>query len=438
MAIEPISIPAAAGIEYGKGDVRHFAEGDAQNVAGISNPTRHLAQRDNILAQKLNEIISVVNNQEQFVPLSIPRTAIPPNDEIVVLNQRIAPGFESRVLSASVAATPVTSDIELNVYYNEGFGGSTGTSVVTTSSEFDGGVQFYGEGEFIVTLKNKGSTSLEVAGSVLLTMRPLGAQGTLLVGSTIQGDRGEPGPSGPPGPPGPPSPGGAGTPGMVWRGVWSAVINYNANDVVSRDDGTGLISSYIALASTLNQDPLTNPAIWSYVAKGSMGASGTAGPPGANGTNAEIPVYGSVAVNGTFITGSDWTGLAIDGYNGGNSLPSTAYPVSLNEVSIVSSAGAPKGFATLTGMYRIAAVGSGTLILPKQVYGAKIDYTNAYVQVVTVSNGTVPVQIIGSGSYAPLTTSIPSTSPNDRFTVKILGSQPVMTAIVVNGVQPLF
>ena len=54
MAIRPIDLPSAAGIEYGHGDVRHFAQGDAMDVPGLANPTRHLAERDNQLAQKLN------------------------------------------------------------------------------------------------------------------------------------------------------------------------------------------------------------------------------------------------------------------------------------------------------------------------------------------------------------------------------------------------
>ena len=50
-------------------------------------------------------------------------------------------------------------------------------------------------------MKNTSGVTLEIAGSIMLTMRPVGAEGTLLVGSVIQGEQGNPGQTGPPGPP---------------------------------------------------------------------------------------------------------------------------------------------------------------------------------------------------------------------------------------------
>src|SRR3546814_775251 len=190
MAVRPINWPSAAGLKYGEGDVRHFSEGDAVDVTGLANPTRQLANRDNELADKVNEIIAVVNNKEQFVPLPVLRTTLPPQDEAVITNYRIPLGFEARILNASVAATPVSPDVELNIFYAEGFGNSTGESIVSTSDEVTSGTSFFQDGEFIISMRNKGGTTLDVVASILLTMRPLGEEGTLLVGSVIRGEQG--------------------------------------------------------------------------------------------------------------------------------------------------------------------------------------------------------------------------------------------------------
>jgi len=162
MAIKPIDLPAAAGIDYSGGDVRHFSQSDAMDVPGMTNPTRNLAERDNLLGNKVNEIVEVVNNQEQFVPLPLVRTNVPPGEEIVVTNYRIPSGFEARVLNAVLSATPTSTSAEVNVYYSESYGGSAGIAVVTATpgSEFTGDVNFYQVGEFIITLSNTGPTPL--------------------------------------------------------------------------------------------------------------------------------------------------------------------------------------------------------------------------------------------------------------------------------------
>ncbi len=420
MAIKPVDIPSAAGLDYGKGDVRHFSQGDDQSVPGLSNPTRHLAERDNRLAEKLNEVISTVNNQEQFVPLVVPRTAIPPNDQVVVINQRIPAGFEARVLSAAVASSPVSTDVELNVYYNEGFGGTTGTSVVSTSTEFSGGIQFYGTGEFIVTLVNKGAQTLEVSGSVLLTVRPLGAEGTLLVGSVIQGPKGDPGVAGVPGPAGPPGTGGTGSPGLVWQGAWSNATAYNPNDAVSRTSG-GITSSYIALVGNTNVDPVGNPATWDPLAVGSTGPTGPSG-----GGSSEGAVFSSTSVNGTLVTGSDVSSDAITGYQ--NVSPSTTYYFPIIEQFIGTTA-ATEGCAMLFGVLRANVTGSGTIILPKNAYGAKIDYNAGSINVTACANGTIPVVANEAAEVTCIQTGA------DRYTLKVLNSVPIRVAVSIFGAE---
>lgn len=268
MTIKPIDLPTAAGVEYGLGDVRHFSESDAVAVPGLQGPTRHLAHRDNLLAAKVNEVVAVVNNKEQFVPLPLLRTAIPPGVEEIVANFRIPVGFEARIINASIASVPATTDLALKIFYNAAFGGQTGSELVSTTEEFSAGTSFYNTGELIVAIRNNGAATLESAASVTLTIRPLGSSGSLLVGSTVRGERGFKGDKGEPGPPGVPGPG-APSVAIVWRGTYSGATTYNTGDAVYYAS-TG--SSYICKLTTLGNDP-TNTTYWNLMAAG--GAAGT-------------------------------------------------------------------------------------------------------------------------------------------------------------------
>jgi hypothetical protein len=458
MAIKPVSLPAGAGLDYGKGDVRHFSPGDAVDVPGLANPTRYLAQRDNELADKVNEVIGVVNNQEQFVPLPMVRTIVPPNEEIIVTNYRIPPGFESRILNAAVAADPASANIVLNVYYAQGFGGNTGINVVSTANEFVGGVKFYQTGEFIVTLKNTGPISLELSASVMLTVRPVGAQGTLLVGTVIVGPQGNNGMTGPPGPPGPPGTGGAGTPGMVWQGAWTNGNPYNPNDVVSYSLFGSIASSFICRVSNTAQlgvnDPQTDDTVvWNTVALGGATGVGQQGPPGAI---LNAPVITFTPFNGTFITGADFVAgnTTTDGYVGtGLTANGTFNNLGLSEVKIASGTAVGSTMALLFGSPKFYFKGHGTIRLPNTTDGAAFNYTNSLVHVTVEDNGTtIPTVTVGSqtiistatGTTAPITSfgtfqsasaTVANTHAVSVFNVSAPQSDVVVTVIDPNPVK---
>jgi hypothetical protein len=269
MPIDPVNLPDAAGINYGEGDVRHFSEGDGVDVPGLSRPTRNLAQRDNQLATKLNEVISVVNNKEQFVPFLIPATTLPPDSEERVYNFRIPAGFESRILNAIVTSIPPSSSAELDIYYASGYGNTTGTLIVSTSTEFTAGTQFYSSGEFIITLKNRGGTTLEMIASIQSTMRPLTETAGILIASAIVGEAGPPGQQGPKGDTGSQgNPGGPGSPGLTWQSTWNSSSTYSSTDVVFF---VGSSWKSKANANTNNQ-PDSSPTWWEFLAqKGTPG-----------------------------------------------------------------------------------------------------------------------------------------------------------------------
>lgn len=83
--------------------------------------------------------------------------------------------------------------------------------------------------------------------------------------------------------------GNVGEPGLVWKGEWSDAALYKKNDVVFRSG-----SAYVYLAeSGKSQDPLTNSAVWSLVAK--KGDTGSPGPPGPPGGTQKVSIIGENA-----------------------------------------------------------------------------------------------------------------------------------------------
>jgi hypothetical protein len=484
--IQPVNLPQAAGIDYGTGDVRHFAQGDDMSVPGISNPTRQLAQRDNILASALNQVIESVNNQEQFVPLPIVRTIVPASDQTVVLNYRIPPGFESRILDAIVTSNPVSPDIELDIYYNPGFGGCAGTAVVTTSTEFVGGVNFYQQGEFVVALNNKSGAALEMAASVLLTLRPVGTVGTLLVGSVVQGPVGQPGQAGPPGPPGPPGSAGIGSPGMIWTGTWSDNTVYTPNQVVRFDlGGVGFqVSSFICVLAHNSSNLALAPN--GYQTNGAWNAVALAGGPGAGinwlgawsptgvyavgdgvsyvvngvttsyvcvsavGPSAAPPVidtadwdilagptsgtastYSFYPVPGTLWFASDFVAGGTDGNYEALGSANGASVVSMQEADLVNDNAAPQGIALLQYQLRQVFCGTETLVLPQPNYGAAVQWDSTQVDCAVTIDGTASANPDHSSLVKVTATA------NGSYNIVIANALPVKASISVFGFQQI-
>jgi hypothetical protein len=436
MAIKPIDLPSAAGVNRGQGDVRHFAEGDSISVPAIAGPTRELSERDNLLASKLNETIAVVNNKEQFVPLPVLRTTISPNDEVTVTNYRIPAGFEARVLNAAVSSTPLSADIELNIYYASGFGNTTGSTLISTSDENTSGTSFKQNGEFIVALKNKGGLTLDVVASILLTMRPIGAEGTLLVGSVIQGEQGPPGQTGPRGIQGEPGTGGAGSPGMVWTGEWTNGRGYSAKEVASFTFYGTLVSSYICIAAH-TADPTNaapNPTYWDAVAIGSsgsvVGVQGETGPQGAGA------FFSTAVLSGTITTGVDYqSGSYSSDYNS-NLSASGVGPFLCRESAIYSTVSGTQGMAFLNGKMQTCFKGHGTITFPQQSSGAKANYSTSYINLYVTSNGTSPVTVDPvAGTFATLAevSALPS---GLGYVVEVPHGQPIPLTIFAVGMQP--
>ena len=408
MAIDPVSLPTAAGISYGEGDVRHFSEGDAVAVPALSNPTRHLAERDSMLARKLNEVVSEVNNKEQIVPLPVYRTVMPALAEEIIANLRIPPGYEARVLNAVIGSSPTSPDVELNVYWSNSFGNTTGDSVLTTSSETSGGTKFSPTGEFIVSIKNKGDTTLDIVASLTLTMRPSTAVTSALLPAPSIAPGGPPGPKGDKGDVGGPGlTGPPGSPGLAYRNRWVRVPypqTYAANDVVSFDfAGTSGVSSYVCLlphiADDINQpQPALTPSIyWDFIAQ-----AGVSGATGAAGTTAPTDItIDSRQVYGTLTTSNDFVGqLSIfSSYPLVSKVSGTAFNFPFSETSVIVPGNTPQVLTWLNSQISAQFTGSIGVTLPTISDNlASANYSNFYVNVSITQQG--------STSFTPVATAV--------------------------------
>lgn len=445
LIINPVTIPTAAGLDFGGGDVRHFAPGDAVSTPGLANPTRYLAQRDNIMASKINEIVDVVNNKEAYQNLPTMKLNLPPTAAEIITNYRIPAGFEARVLNAIISSNP-SSAATLDIFYNAStFGGTTGTSVVSTGSEFSGGVQFFGVGEFIVRITNNSPSSIDVVASVTLTVRPVGATAGGIIGPGAVGPPGPVGGTGATGGVGPiGSPGSQGAPGLTWRGAWNSVSTYNQRDVVFYQG-----SSYIALVSSTNQPPpapsFAPDTYWDLVAEegaaantGSQGIQGPAGfvfrdewsnatlyvntdvvtyttgslhrtfysngsaaigipPPSSSSGWTELfgpssgPVYTSQVVNGALVTEGGFVAGTTEGDYFGLSAGTTTFP--FQEISIQGGApgGAYNGVSHLRANTLLNYGGPVLVTLPQVVDGARLNWNNSDVYLEATTHGTLVI-----------------------------------------------
>ncbi|MGV0949212.1 MAG: hypothetical protein ACOYB3_00975 [Azonexus sp.] len=435
--IEPVSLPSGAGVNFGEGDVRHFSEGDAISVPGMSNPTRHLAARDILLAEKLNAVISEVNNKEQIIPLPVYRMVIPPITEEIVANHRIPNGYEARVLNATISSTPNSADIELNILWAEGFGNVSGTAVMTTTNESSGGTVFSPAGEFIVQVKNKGAVTLDVVASVMITMRPItDFAGALLPAATVapagpagaKGDSGSKGDTGSTGP--------AGSPGLNFRQQWARLpypITYQVNDVVTHDfSGTSARSSFVCLqghiADGINmpQPALMPSPFWDFLAE-----AGSEGPVGGTGSAGSGVVFFTQPINGTVSTRANYVAqvppwnTAYD--NNTVVSASTLYYVPTIEVTASNPSGSPIGMAQLSGQWNLSFYGDIDIILPSIAdNAATVDYTPQSIRCVAVPHGTeAATPWIG-----------PEITPTSNgWNIHVRGSTPIPMQVAVFGSQ---
>jgi hypothetical protein len=77
---------------------------------------------------------------------------------------------------------------------------------------------------------------------------------------------------------------------MIWKGAWSQLVTYNANDAVAYN-GT----SWIATAQNVNVPPTVNSPFWNLLA--AQGATGAQGAPGTPATRLFAVVSASGAVS---------------------------------------------------------------------------------------------------------------------------------------------
>lgn len=225
--IQPLSLPDASPIDFAGGDVLHVLPTSALDSVSVSNSTRQLACRDNLLRDKVNELVAVVNNQEIITALPIVRTTLSPGELLVATELRIPDGYEARILNSAVVSSPSAS-VLLEVTYAASFGAQGGVLLVSTYSESGVPTNFYPNGEFAVRLSNSAALPADVSASVLVSLRPLVPQTGALVSATTStttgpaGPKGDPGEQGEIGPPGPPGTSIQGPPGVQGPPVYTA------------------------------------------------------------------------------------------------------------------------------------------------------------------------------------------------------------------------
>ena len=372
--IKTLDLPSSGGLDYNHGDVRHFGPTSAVDWESISFATRCLAERDNQLKTKLNELVSSWNNFEVPVYIPVLKTRIRTGGTEQVSNYRIPAGYEARVNNVSVAAVPDRM-VRVEVLHNANtFGASSGTAIVSTATEFTANTAFFPAGEFIVRLTNIGNSDSEVVASISVSIRSLTAERSTLSSLstvTVAGGAGSTGPTGPQGGPGVQGP----------RG-------YNG---IPGDIGP----------------------------TGYTGSTGTQGPTSPSGS---APTLVQTTVNGSLITQSDYVaGTASNGYTN-TAIASTTYSAAMNEVRVYDDLASGVGFL----LFSSRSVFKGTIIitLPAQPTSAVAwsTYNTTCVAVAGFVTGTADVQ--------PLVERVDASN----WKITVSDTNPQHVSISLNGV----
>lgn len=392
--IEPVSLPSGAGVDYAGGDVRHVSETiDELSGRSISATTRQLAERDNLLAAAVNQLIAAVNNKDQVDNIPLPAVKVAPGDTVTVTSLRIPAGFEMRILNAVVNSAP-SGVVRLDVLYNQGvYGQLTGDEiVVSTLSEFTDGTSFKASGELIVRYINTSGRTAEAVASITVTQRPVGAQKGGIIGPGATGQQGERGPQGPVGPQGSAGlPGSAGAIGINYRGSWSGTTNYSQRDSTVYDGST-----FYAIAANLNKVPpapdLAPSAFWNLLArKGSTGPQGTQGTQGTQGPQGPVssPFYDIRAGLTSVVTGAGFVaGTTEDGYEAPSAGSTYSFPWTESTIFGGVPASTVDGVHQVRGKRKLIYRGPLSVTLPTWSDGASGTWTADDISVSATMHGT--------------------------------------------------
>lgn len=409
--IDPLNLPKAAGLDFAEGDVKHLAPGDEMSSTSIGQATRNLAERDNILSDKVNQVVDIVNNKEQFINLPTMKIILPPLTEEVITNYRIPPGFEARVLNAIVNSSPADI-VKLEIFFSASFGAQSGESLVSTLGEFTGETKFHGNGEFIVKLTNIGSVSAETVASIIMTMRPVSEPFGSLVGAGAQGDPGPQGPKGDKGDRGlTGGPGAQGGSGINWRGAYSFFVQYATNDAV-RFAEIGHSSAYIAVAPNIGTLPKPLGGPWDILAEGVTGASGSS----------FSPSFIARSIFGTIVTAGDYTpGAATGSYL---SVGTGTFPMTFNEFVMGGAPGIPSGIASTFHTRLMTFRGTALVLIPGVTDGGAVDYG-------------VNDTVANVASHTPAMSVFVTKIPPRGFAVSVSGTVPANVSLSFQAVAPL-
>lgn len=385
-SIKTLDLPSSGGLDYNQGDVKHIGPTSALDWDSVAFATRCLAERDNLLRRKLNEVVSSWNNFEVPVYVPILRTRVRTGGTEQVSNYRIPLGYEARVNNVSIASIPDAS-VRVEVLWSSNtYGASTGTSVVSTATEYTANSSFFGEGEFIIRLTNIGQDDADVVASVSLSVRSLVVERSQLSSITITESQATTivGPTGPQGPKG------------------------SAGDTGPR--------------GYQGQKGDTGPTGYT----GYTGYTGAQGPAGDGAVNfSETAVSGTLKLysGGGYEAGTaylDYVGKD-GGGSGGGVVGGTYYlPMSETTISVGTS-----GVDLLRFTYHAVFKGNIIFELPSKAWGADKDWDTESTTCVAVAGsvaGTIPVQ------------PIVSTYESNSWHISVPSSDPVHVAVSVNGV----
>jgi len=257
------------------------------------------------------------------------------------------------------------------------------------------------------------------------------------------------------GPTGPQGATGAAGQGFTFRGSWSALLNYAANDVVTYNGST-----YVAIIASLNQIPASSPTSWTLsVAAGAQGPPGPAGAPPIwsvvsfsatpvfNVTNPlqgfQITLTGTVVsstVTGTLVQGQDVTFKICQDSVGGHAFPAPGGIVGFGSIATGGNACSMQSFrydATNT----LVAVGPMNYLSSGAISLSESQITNLSSDLAGKAASGASITVNGVSCILSASCSPPASSVNGTLTANMpngsAGSQVTQTQSGNNNVSTI-
>lgn len=199
---------------------------------------------------------------------------------------------------------------------------------------------------------------------------------------------------------------------VTWEGTWSSETAYTAGKGVSVTC-SGTVSSFVAIGSSTNATPCSNPSLWQALATGLTGATGATGPAGSTGATGAAGAAATITIAGVTALSYGSSPTVING--GSSSAASLTFGIPQGAPGATGATG-PTGATGATGAAGAAGTSATVAVgtTSTAAYGTSAGVSNSGTGTAAILNFTIPAGAPGTtgatGPTGPAGPGMPSAS----------------------------